>query len=129
MLVVTRFFVTEETRPGFAERAEAVLAALSARPGFRSGQLGRAADDPRWWVLTTAWANAGSYRRAMSDAQVRIAAMPLLAAAQDEPSVYELLVEQLPGEAALRRDADGFPDGAVGERSSRRGDPVGGDHR
>ena len=40
-----------------------LLAALSARPGFRDGELGRSADDPDLWALVTRWDGVGWYRR------------------------------------------------------------------
>jgi hypothetical protein len=105
---VTRDNVTRESRvdadPSFLARAGAALELLSGRPGFRSGHLGRATDDPACWVLVTDWENVGSYRRALSDMAVRLTAVPLLALAEDEPSAFEVLLDARPGEP-LRRHA------------------------
>jgi hypothetical protein len=70
---------------------EQALGALSARPGFRTGTIGRNVDEPDLWVLTTTWDNVGSYRRALSSYDVKVAAVPVLAQAIDEPSAYETL--------------------------------------
>lgn len=90
LLVVNRFVVADEA--SFVPRAEAALAALAARDGYRAGQFGRAADDPRYWCLVTEWASVGAYRRALSSFDVRVSATPLLAEAVDEPSAYEVLM-------------------------------------
>ena len=97
MLVVTRYRVAD---PGpadhgsaaFLTEARAALAALAERPGFRSGRIGRAADDPAMWVLVTEWEHVGAYRRALSAYEVKVHAVPLLSRAVDEPSAYEVVV-------------------------------------
>jgi Antibiotic biosynthesis monooxygenase len=67
------------------------LDALAARPGHRGGTIGRNLDDPDLWLLTTTWENVGSYRRALSSYDVKVAAVPLLSQALDEPSAYEVV--------------------------------------
>jgi heme oxygenase (mycobilin-producing) len=94
VLVVNRFEVDDET--AFVPRAEAALAVLAARPGYRSGRFGRAVDDPRYWCLVTEWESIGVYRRALSAFDVKIAASPLLAESIDEPSAYEVLLSAAP---------------------------------
>ena len=89
MLVVTRFRVADPDGPRFRAQAEAALDALAARPGYLDGRIGRNVDDPALWVLTTTWVDVGSYRRALSAYDVRVAAVPLLSRAIDEPSAYE----------------------------------------
>lgn len=89
MLVVTRFHATEHD---FIERARAALDALRAQRGFVRGHVGRAADDPTWWVLVCEWENVGAYRRALSAFEVKLAATPLLGLARDEVSAYEVLI-------------------------------------
>ena len=69
--------------------AQGALDALAARPGYVGGLLGRNLDDPGLWLLTTTWADVGSYRRALSAYDVKVAAVPLLSRAVDEPSAYE----------------------------------------
>ncbi len=109
MLVVTRFDVQDQS--DFLERAERALAAFSARPGFVRGRIGRAADDPSQWVLTTEWVGVGAYRRSLSAYDVKVDATPLLAGGRDEPSAFELLLsvegssEALPGRSVRAADA------------------------
>ena len=55
VLVVTRFDVPEDEAGTFLQQARAALAAFAARPGYLRGRVGRAADDPTAWVLTTEW--------------------------------------------------------------------------
>ncbi|MBI1757635.1 MAG: antibiotic biosynthesis monooxygenase [Actinobacteria bacterium] len=122
MLVVNRFAVpsgdgSAEGERSFLGAAEAALGALAARPGFRRGQLGRAADDPQHWVMVSEWENVGSYRRALSDLQVRLAAVPVLALAVDGPSAFEVLVDVRPGEPHRVHLADrAVEHGAAGQR-------------
>lgn len=97
MLVVTRFTVPEAEGGAFEESARQALSALAAQPGYRGGRLGRAADDPTAWVLTTEWAGVGTYRRALSAYAVKMSATPLLGRAHAEPSAFEILYADGPG--------------------------------
>ena len=87
-MVVTRFDVTDT---GFEARAVAALEVLATRPGFVRGRVGRAADDPRAWLLATEWDSVGSYRRSLSSYEVKVVATTLLAEGRDEPSAFEVL--------------------------------------
>jgi hypothetical protein len=93
-------------RGGLRQRGRAALAALAARPGYRGGRISRAVDDPASWLITTEWDSLGSYRRALSGFEVKIAATPLLAEAIAEPSAYEVLYDDGPGLAAGIRVSD-----------------------
>ena len=75
------------------ERAHEVLA---VQAGYLAGHVGRNVDDPELWLLTTQWEGPGAYRRALSAYDVKLAAVPTLSRAIDEPSAYEAVV---PGEA------------------------------
>ena len=88
MFAVTRLRATEEDGAALAEAVGPLLAALSARPGFRDGELGRSADDPTLWALVTRWDGVGAYRRALSAAEVKIAGAPVWVHALDEPGAY-----------------------------------------
>lgn len=90
--MVSRFDVDPVGADEFLVCAQGALAALAARPGYHSGRVGRSLDDPRLWTVTTAWANVGSYRRALSAYEVKVGAAPLLALSRDEPSSFETLV-------------------------------------
>ncbi len=65
--------------------------ALAACAGYVGGEVGRNVDDPALWVLTTRWANVGSYRRALSSYDVKLRAVMVLSRAIEEPSAYELV--------------------------------------
>ena len=119
MLVVTRFDVPAEDAPGFLDRARAALAAFAGRPGYLRGRIGRAADDPAAWVLTTEWDGVGSYRRSLSSYEVKVDAAPLLALGRDEASAFEVLHADdggAPATAVSRRARDAEQVG-VGEAS------------
>ena len=106
MLVVTRF---DAVGPDFADLAQAALEAFAGRPGFLRGRVGRAADDPSAWVLTTEWDGVGSYRRSLGAYEVKVHAAPLLAQGHDEPSAFEVLRAVDGGASAVqvsRRAAD-----------------------
>ena len=94
MLVVTRYAVGADGGADFLVRARAALVALAARPGWRSGRIGRATDDRGLWVLTTEWDSVGAYRRALSAYEVKVEAVPLLSLAVDEVSAFEVLVAE-----------------------------------
>jgi hypothetical protein len=91
VLVVNRFRVEETEGAAFLADLRSALAVLAERPGYVDGRIGRNMDDPTLWVLTTRWANVGSYRRALSHYDVKLRSVPLLSRAVDEPSAYELV--------------------------------------
>jgi quinol monooxygenase YgiN len=111
VLVVTRFDVPEGDAASFLPRARAALEAFAARPGYLRGRIGRAADDPGAWVLTTEWDGVGSYRRSLGAYDVKVHAAPLLALGRDEPSAFEVL-------AAVDTDGDGTPAVQVSRRAT-----------
>jgi heme-degrading monooxygenase HmoA len=88
VFAVTRLRVAESEAAAFAEAVTGLLAALSARPGFVDGEIGRAADDPSLWALVTRWDGVGAYRRGLSAAEVKIAGAPIWVHALDEPGVF-----------------------------------------
>ncbi len=81
----------------FLDLARPALAALAARPGFVSGEVGRAVDDSALFVLATRWDSVGAYRRALSSYDVKVHAVPLMYRAVDEPSAFEPLLEVTDG--------------------------------
>jgi quinol monooxygenase YgiN len=99
MLVLNRFVVPPDTWDGFVAEAHAALAALAERPGYVSGRLTRALDDPAHWTLVTEWESVGAYRRALGGFDVKVRATPLLARSVDEPSAFETLASVAPGGA------------------------------
>ena len=87
--MVNRFRVEETEGAAFLADLRSALAVLAERPGYVDGHVGRNVDEPDLWLLTTAWTNVGSYRRALSTYAVKTTAVPLLSRAVDEPSAYE----------------------------------------
>ena len=88
MFAVTRLRAGDGGDAALVAAATELLAALAARPGFRDGELGRSADDPSLWALLTRWDGVGTYRRALSAAEVKIAGAPVWVHALDEPGAY-----------------------------------------
>ena len=91
MIVITRYSVPEADTEAFRTDADAAVEVLSQRPGFRCHRIGRAADEPTLWTVVTEWDGAGYYRRALSNFDVKITAVPLLSRAIDEPTAFEIL--------------------------------------
>jgi heme-degrading monooxygenase HmoA len=88
VFALTRLRVPADDVAGVTAAAAELIGALRTRPGFRDGELGRAADDPELFALCTTWDGVGAYRRALSAAEVKIAGAPVWAHALDEPGVY-----------------------------------------
>jgi hypothetical protein len=96
VLVVTRLRTPspdaaagEELRTGLLRALEI----LASKPGYVGGEVGRNVDDPTLWVLSTRWENVGSYRRALGSYEGKMHIQPLMLAALDEPSAYEVVEE------------------------------------
>jgi quinol monooxygenase YgiN len=96
VIVVTRFRVAESEAASFRADLERAHGTLAVQAGYVAGHVGRNVDDPGLWLLTTHWNGPGAYRRALSAYDVKMAAVPTLSRAVDEPSAYEVVV---PGEA------------------------------
>ncbi|HEX8003533.1 MAG TPA: antibiotic biosynthesis monooxygenase [Mycobacteriales bacterium] len=108
MLVVTRFVVEPADEQAFRAQAAAAIGALSERPGWRGGRVGRAIDDARGWLLLTEWESVGAYRRALGGFDVKMHATPLLARAVAEPSAYETFDDtDAPSDRAADADSAG----------------------
>lgn len=89
MIAISRFRVPEDQTEDFLRRADEAVEALSGAAGFRTADVARNLDDPTLWTIATRWQNVGSYRRALSSYASKLAAVPLLQSAIDEPSAYE----------------------------------------
>jgi len=104
---------------GYADPAAALaaargtLAALAERPGYLRGWITRAVDDPDLLVLAHEWADAGSYRRALSAHEVKLH-WPFLMTAADEASAFEVLVARTPGSVVESPSAIAADHGTVG---------------
>ncbi|XVU27009.1 antibiotic biosynthesis monooxygenase family protein [Actinoplanes sp. CA-054009] len=106
MLVLNRFDVPPDTHGDFVAQAHAALAALAERPGYLSGRLARALEDPTRWTLVTEWESVGAYRRALGAFDVKVHATPLLARSLDEPSAFETLASAAPGSPVVEAESD-----------------------
>jgi quinol monooxygenase YgiN len=124
VIVVTRFDVPEADSAAFLPKAQAALSAFAARPGFVRGRVGRAADDPTAWLLSTEWDSVGAYRRSLSAYDVKVDAAPLLGLGRDEPSAFEVLLAEddavPPVQSPSRRAADAATAGPGGEAREAR---------
>ena len=89
MLAIARFSTPLAEATLFEAELATALEAFSACAGFVSGEFGQNLDDTTLWSLVTHWENVGSYRRALSNLNVKMNAIPLLAQAIDEPGAYE----------------------------------------
>ena len=89
MLAIARFSVPLAEASHFEAQLGTALQAFSACKGYVSGELGQNLDEPMLWSLVTHWENVGSYRRALSNNDVKMNAIPILAQAIDEPGAYE----------------------------------------
>ena len=113
MLLMTRHGVADPA--AFLESATAALELLAGRPGFRTGSVTQAIDEPGLMMIVMEWADVGSYRRAFSDFAVRMAAVPLLSSALDEPSAFQVAVEVTPS-GVVTHETDVTP----ADQASRR---------
>ena len=89
MLAIARFSTPLAQAAEFEAQLSVALDAFSACAGFISGEFGQNLDDTTLWSLVTHWENVGSYRRALSNLNVKMNAIPLHARAIDEPGAYE----------------------------------------
>lgn len=96
VIVVSRFRVVSGQDDAFGVQARAAIEALSACPGFVSGELAQSTDEADLRLITTRWSGMGAYRRALSSFEVKVAAVPLLSQAVDEPSTYEVVHARSP---------------------------------
>jgi hypothetical protein len=97
VLVVLRFAVGDGELDEFQGAAHEAMDALAQRPGYLTGTLARAYDDPAAWCLVTTWESVGDYRRALGAYDVKLRGTPLLARALPEASAFEPLADAPPG--------------------------------
>ncbi len=89
MFAIARFTVPLAEATQFEAQLSTACDAFAACKGFVSGEFGQNLDEPTLWSLVTHWENVGSYRRALSNNDVKMNAIPILAQAIDEPGAYE----------------------------------------
>jgi len=85
VIVVTRLRSGDD----LAAPLVAAATALKTCPGCAGVEVGRNLDEPELWVLESRWTDVGSYRRALSSYDVKLALAPVMHAFIDEPSAYE----------------------------------------
>ncbi|MDQ1586171.1 MAG: hypothetical protein QOH80_1536 [Actinomycetota bacterium] len=90
----------------FLTQGRAVLEIFARQRGFVRGHLGRSADDPARWLLSTEWEGVGAYRRALSAYDVRVEATDFLNRAVEEPTAFEVLERIGPDSGAVRGYSD-----------------------
>lgn len=110
MFVVTRYRVPAPETDEFAGLAREALKALTERPGCLEGRVSRSIDEPDLWVLSTRWETVGAYRRALSNAEVKVRAVPLMYRCIDEPTAFEDLTTWAPGTGLAEHASDRITD-------------------
>jgi quinol monooxygenase YgiN len=93
VIVVARLRPAAGDTGSFRAELSAAVAAMAARPGHVSSRVGQALDDPSVWVLVSEWVNVGSYRRALSSYDVKLASVVLMGSVVNEPTAYEVVEE------------------------------------
>ena len=96
LLVLGRFRVPEDQAASFARDARSAIAVLAERDGFIDAALGQCVDDPGLRTIVTRWTGVGAYRRALSNPEVKMTAIPFLSLAIDEPSAFEVVHARTP---------------------------------
>jgi hypothetical protein len=100
VLLVCRFDAPAAGAADLRARARTALELLTAQPGCRGGELGRAVDEPDAWVLVVRFDSVDAYRRALGPFPVREHVVPLLAEARtDAPAAFETLLSATGGVA------------------------------
>ena len=94
MLVITRYRVPQEEATAFAARAREAIAILAESAGFVGASLGQSVDDASLRTITLRWTGVGAYRRALSRYEVKLAVVPFLSMAIDEPTAFEVVHER-----------------------------------
>ena len=110
-VVVMRFRVADDGADAFRREAADVTRLLAGFDGCRGVEVARASDDATLWTLVSRWHSVGSYRKALSDFDVKLHAVPFLSRAIDEPTAFEVLFGV---DAAGERTASGDLAGDAG---------------
>lgn len=91
LLVSMRF---RDDDPSLLAPLHDALAAFGAFAGFERGYVARSIDEVTLLTLTMIWRDVGSYRRALSNFDIKVTVVPLLSRAIDEPSAFEVVTSQ-----------------------------------
>jgi len=88
VIAISRFAVTSESEATFRADAAAAVAQFAGSAGCLSAELVRNLDEPSLWAIVSRWEQVGDYRRAFNGTPAKMALIPLLSQAIDEPSAY-----------------------------------------
>jgi hypothetical protein len=72
---------------------------LAQEPGFLELRMGRSPDDVTTLVVVQRWDSIGNARRAINSSKNRMDVWPVMSSAQDEPTMFETLLEFKNGSA------------------------------
>lgn len=81
----------QEDLESWLAHAKTAIKTLQEKTGFIEALVGRSPDQANRLIVTTKWADVGSYRRALSSTEAKMNVWPFLADMKDEPSAFELL--------------------------------------
>ena len=88
VISISRFRVENAAAAQFRADAEVAAAQFAASSGCLGAQLVQNLDEPNLWAIVSHWAQVGDYRRAFNGTPAKLALIPLLSLAIDEPSAY-----------------------------------------
>ena len=88
MLAISRFRVPASNAAGFVSRARVAVDFFASCTGCLGVDLLQNLDDPELWTITSRWVDVGSYRRSFDGYDAKLALVPVLSEAIDEPSAY-----------------------------------------
>jgi quinol monooxygenase YgiN len=89
VISISRFQVEPASADRFRADAEVAVAQFASSVGCLGAELVRNLDDPRLWTILSRWQQVGDYRRAFNGTPAKLALIPLLSLAIDEPSAYD----------------------------------------
>jgi len=98
VISISRFQVEPASADRFRADAEVAVAQFASSVGCLGAELVQNLDDPQLWVIFSRWQQVGDYRRAFNGTPAKLALIPLLSLAIDEPSAYEDPVELGPNQ-------------------------------
>jgi quinol monooxygenase YgiN len=88
VIAISRFRVAPAQWAQFRADAEVAVAQFGASAGCQGAELLQNLDDPQLWSIVSRWEQVGSYRRAFNGTAAKMALIPLLSLAIDEPGAY-----------------------------------------
>lgn len=85
---MNRFRVAETDLPAFRATLDEAVSMLRTKAGLGSLRVLQNLDENELWALVTTWRDVGTYRKALSGMEAKMAIWPLFALALNEPSAY-----------------------------------------